>query len=380
MQGGQLFTSDPFQRGHRNWALRPDDEGYDKIDPVIKFLEARHVRSVEGEINLKELACKGDIVAKGEEVELIQPNGDRYQFTPWGFRAMCKRIGAHAQFLKKLPAANVAADLKCLLQDTDGLDSAPANWDKAQQMLTLGTKTKGLKMIRHIASERYGRIWDLDVAVWVKSLMDEFGFSVPPTWDDRPRGLYAGDEDCFFFLQDESKTIEIRRPDGQLETLKRGIMVGNSEVGKATFSLCSYLMQEVCGNHIVWGAQDVHTLETRHVGEAMKRATEVIMPQVSVYLNSSPQAEQDMLTKAMRVRVAEDGQEAVRILRTKGITKTEAMEAVFLAKTHETNEGLDPLSYMAIVNGLTLQARALNNGDARTKLEAKASKLLPMAA
>lgn len=380
MLGGQLFTTDPFQRGHRNWALRDDDEGFDQIDPVIDILKERHARSVEGEINLKELACRGDIVAKGEEVELIQPNGDRFQFTPWGFRAMCKRIGAHAQFLKKLPAANVAADLKVLLRDTDGLEDGPANWDQDQQMLTLATETTGLRTIRHIASQRYGRIWCLEVAQWIKSIMDEFGFTVPPTWDDRPRGLYVGDEDSFFFLQDESKTLEVRRPDGKLETLKRGIMAWNSEVGKATFGLCSYLMQEVCGNHIVHGAKDIQTMETRHVGNAMERATATLMPQANIYLNSSPQAEQDMLTRAMNVRIAEDGREVVRILRTKGITKTEAMEAVSLAKLHETNEGLDPLSVMAVVNGLTLMARTINNGDARSALETKASKLFDLAA
>lgn len=377
----QLFTTEAFQRGHRNWAERPTDEGFDTIEPVIEKLRARHGRSLEGSINLKNLAHDGDIVAHGEEIELIQPNGERYHLTPWGFRALCKRIGAHTEFLKKLPAENVAADLKVLLRDTNGLEDGPSNWDQDQQMLTLGTTEKGLRLIRHIASERYGRIWDLDVMLFVQRIMDEYGFTVPPTWDTRPRGLYVGDQDCFAFLQDESKVIELTRPDGTKEGLKRGLMIWNSEVGKRTFGLCSYLYQMICGNHIVWGAQNIQTLETRHVGDALVRATQELMPQANAYLNSSTETEMELLNRAMRVQVAPDGKEAIRVLRAKGgFTKTIAEDAMVLAKTHETNVGLDPLSYMAVVNGLTLIARDEANGDARNLLETRASAFLRMAA
>ena len=376
MNGGQLFTSDAFQQGHRNWALRPDDEGFDDINPLISKLETRKALSHEMELNFPAIAQHGSIVANEGEVELIQPSGQRFQFTPWGFRALCKRIGAHTEFLKKLPAENVAADLSVLLNDRNGLEGGPASWDKDQKVLTV-RESSGLHRIRHIGSERYGRIYDIDVATWVKShLMERFGFTVPPTWDDRPRGLYAGDEDVFFFLQDETKAIEVKRPDGKTEVLKRGLMAWNSEVGKKTFGLCSFLYQMICGNHIIWGAEQVSTMETRHVGNAMERATVDIMPGVSAYLESGTSKETDLLTKAMRVRVAENGPEAVRILRTKDFSKGVAMDAVVLAATDPTNEGLDPLSYMAIVNGLTLKARAIVNGDARTALELKATNLL----
>ena len=61
----QLFTTDAFQRGHRNWAERPDDEGFDKIEPLIAKLEHRFARSQEGTINLKAVARDGDIIANG---------------------------------------------------------------------------------------------------------------------------------------------------------------------------------------------------------------------------------------------------------------------------------------------------------------------------
>ncbi len=376
----QLFTTDKFQRGHRNWAERPDDEGFDKIEPLISKLEQRFARSREGTINLKTLARDGDIVAEGDEVELIQPNGDRFRFTKRGFKSLCKRVGAHTEFLTKLPAKNVASDLKHLLQARDGLEDGPKNWDQDQQMLSLGTGEKDLRLVRHIASERYGRIWDVDVAKWVQQMMETHGLTVPPTWDNRPRGLYAGDEDVFFFLTDDEKVIEVKRPDGTMESLKRGLMVWNSEVGKKTFGLCSYLFQMICGNHIVWGPQNVQTIETRHVGEALQRATDDLMPQAVAFLESGTDEETKLLSKAMRVQVGPDGKEAIRVLRAFGFIKTVAEDAVVLAKTDATNAGLDPLSYMAVVNGLTLLARNESNGDARSVLESKAATFLQQAA
>jgi hypothetical protein len=377
----QLFTTEAFQKGHRNWALRPDDEGFDRIDPVIAKLQDRHARSRETEINLPRLAREGDIVATGsDEIRLIQPDGQEFEFTPWGFRALCKKVGAHTEFLKKLPAANVASDLKYLLRDTDARNSQiddDGNWEDDQKVLLLGTEQKGLAKIRHLGSMRYGRIWDLQVAEWVKGIMERYGFSVPPTFDSRPRGLYVGDQDCFFFLGNDERTIEVQRPDGRTETMKRGLMVWNSEVGKRTFGLCTYLYQMICGNHIVWGAENVQTLQTRHVGNALERATEDLIPSVQGYLDSGTGTEIDMLTRAMHTRIAEERPEAVRILRTKGFTKGIATDAMVKAATDPTNAGLDPLSWMAAVNGLTLIARDMPNADARNALEQKASGLLP---
>jgi hypothetical protein len=373
----QIFDNDPFQRGHRNWALRPDDERFNMIDPLVTKLEQRKALTREcNDFNLHSLAEHGQVIAQGNEVELLSPSGQRYQFSPWGFRALCKQVGAHTEFLKKLPAENVAADLQVLLTERNLESLERESWTEDKKALLL-KKDDDVQVIRHLGSQRYGRILDLDVAYWVRDrLIGDLGFTVPPTWDSKPAGLYAGDEDVFFFLQDETKAIEVRRPDGKMETLKRGVMAWNSEVGKKTFGLCSYLYQMICGNHIVWGAEEIHTLETRHVGNALERATKDIMPEVKKYLESGTSKQTDLLTKAMNTRLAEKPDEAVRVLRTKGFTKETSSDAVTLAATDPNNEGLDPLSVMAIVNGFTATARDITNADARTALETKATGLL----
>lgn len=365
---------------HRQWADRPADEGFNAFPPLLDKLQSRYDLSSTVTLNLPEIATEGEINAdlEADEVELINPTGERFRFTPWGFRSLCRKVGAHAEFLRKLPAQNVAADLQVLLsgkaaQYEDDADEG-GNWTEDQQVLTL-RDPEGIRRVRHIGSSRYGRIWDLDVAKWAAGVQDQYSLTVPPAISATPRGLYAGDQDCFFFMVSEN-AVEVKRPDGTPESLGRGIMVWNSEVGKRTFGLCTFLYQYICGNHIVWGAQDVQTLETRHVGEAFQRATADLMPGVAGYLNSSSQGEADLLNLAMRTRISDSPLEAVRLLRTKGLSKGVAQDVVTLANTDPTNLGLDPLSWMAIVNGVTLKARDLPNGDARTVLQAKGAGFL----
>ena len=72
-------------------------------------------------------------------------------------------------------------------------------------------------------------------------------------------GLYASDRDVFMFLIDEDHPIEVRN-----ERLSRGLFIWNSEVGKSSFGLTTFLYRYVCGNHIVWGAENVKEIRIRH--------------------------------------------------------------------------------------------------------------------
>jgi hypothetical protein len=49
-------------------------------------------------------------------------------------------------------------------------------------------------------------------------------------------------------------------------------------VGAASFGLMTFLFRAVCGNHIVWGAEDVKALKIRHNGLAPERFVEQARP------------------------------------------------------------------------------------------------------
>ena len=80
--------------------------------------------------------------------------------------------------------------------------------------------------------------------------------------------------------------------DGNGGSLMRGIFVRNSEVGDAALSVTFFLMQAVCGNHIVWNATGVHEIRVRHIGEGtMARAFRGFEAELRRYHDAAPEEE-----------------------------------------------------------------------------------------
>ena len=370
------------------WANTPDDQRFGNIDALIADVKDRHQNSFEREgIIFPDVQ---EVTHQDDDPVLVTQDGERFRFSNHGFVKLCRTLGASAETMAKLPAENVAQDLTYLLQnrdanmaqmqDLEAREKAEATWAKPRKILALNTAAGQLPMIRHIGSERYGRIYDLDVALWAKGIMTDHGFTVPPSKYKENSGLYAGDESVFIMLQDLSKSIEVKRPGGGMEQLTRGIMVWNSEVGEKTFGFMGFLCQMICDNHIVWGAENVIKTETRHVGNAFERAADQLLPQVTAYLEKDTREETDLIFSAMNNRIAAKPDEALTFLRGKGFTKKVAQEALVRARIDPDNEGLEPLSFLAVVNGLTSQARDMSGAMERTDLERRARGILELVA
>ena len=146
--------------------------------------------------------------------------------------------------------------------------------------------------LRAVTKPRYARIWDLDVVRAIKPALD-LGWRVPPArpcpddprarpatkedileqgdfWGSikegdmiAPAGVYRGDRDSFIFLVNPERTVD----DGGAG-LMRGVFVQNSEVGKSSFRISTFLLENVCSNHIVWGASEFRELKLVHKGRA----------------------------------------------------------------------------------------------------------------
>ena len=69
--------------------------------------------------------------------------------------------------------------------------------------------------------------------------------------------LYASDHDMFAFIASANTVNEPGNPDG----LRRGLVVANSEVGASTLMVLRFLYREMCGNHIIWGAEERDRVE-----------------------------------------------------------------------------------------------------------------------
>ena len=115
-----------------------------------------------------------------------------------------------------------------------------------------------------------------------------------------PAGLYASDRDMFVFMVNEKNPIE----DGRGNRLSRGFFCWNSEVGDKSFGLMMFLYAHVCGNHIVWGADDVREVRIRHVGSANRRAWWEIRRTLSEAVDRSAEEEEGRIRTAQSYRIA----------------------------------------------------------------------------
>src|SRR5262249_10297140 len=162
---------------------------------------------------------------------------------------------------------------------------------------------------------------------------------------------------------------------GERDQLHRGFFCWNSEVGSATFGLTTFLFRWVCGNHIIWGAEDVKTLKIRHTGQAPGRFAQEVQPALLSYVNASAQQTEATIKQAKALLLPEKREERISWLMAHGFTKAETQGGLAAA---EREEG-DGRTLWQVVNGLTAHAREYAYLDARVDLERRAGKLMHLA-
>lgn len=200
-------------------------------------------------------------------------------------------------------------------------------------------------VLRAFTGEGYARIWHDDIVEQCSILVDHNGWRVPParpcntdasrvrkaTEQDiidygndgfgglsvrvgdeiGPAGLYFGPSTpelfVFLVLVDQNKTLEV--PGGR--ALNRFVMLSNSEVGDRSFTVTGGMFDAVCGNHIIWGAQDVWEVKLRHVGQAVERAAEALEVKVFEYQEKDLSEDMERVEKARTFLLGEDKETVV---------------------------------------------------------------------
>ena len=376
------------------WANRPDDERFGSLGELAAFCEASRAGSRAATVDPRRLRLSPG--ADGREI-LVGYNGDpSARFSHWSFGQLARLVGAPSEYLSRLPAPLAIDNLR------HGLEPRAAEVGDLR-MLAYGGNGQA-PLIRAWTSERYTRIWNADVTRRLTRLSESGGWRVAPARPARPgqagtrpatgedvlnagafnlsvnvgdliapAGLYAGDRDMFVFLVDPSRPIS----DGAGHPLYRGFFCWNSEVGAATFGLLTFLWAHVCGNHIVWGAQQVREVNIRHVGQADGKAWSQLAVAVREYADSSA-GEDERRIKSARELVL-------------GRTKDEVLDAVFgmrlglsraalgsgweLGSRYAVTDG-DPRTAWGLANGLTRYSQTLVYAGARVDVDRAAGALL----
>lgn len=353
------------------WASRPDDERFLSLELLAAAVKGRAERSaVEVQPNLQ---MQTAAAADGKGLLLSTVRGDGATPSHWAFGQLCSIAEAPAAWCRRVHpqmaalAVNYGLQFLTEREDTMILYRDPGNG--------------AAPMVAAFTSPSYGRIWDHQVVEAVQRVNADGRWKVPAAsyatqQPKRATTLYASDRDVFIFLVDPDHPVEVKRPDGSTETLFRGFYVWNSEVGKATFGLTTFLYRYVCDNRIIWGAEDVQELRIRHTSGGPERFAMEGARMLAAYAERSGKVEAERISRAMAFEVGRTDEDVSTWLRRQDFTLSEARAAIESAKREEG----EARTLWALVNGGTALARGIEHADARIATEQRWSKLLRAAA
>lgn len=372
-----------LMQAHNEWSSRPSDERFGNLNDMHSMLADRRHHSHDGRFNLQDANFNLDD-KKG--VSITNEVGNTVQMTHWAMSQLCIKLGIPKDFLAKVSPHIAESILKDRLHIALNEDTMEAR----QRMLTV--RRDGDMIVRGLHGDRYERLWDSTVTDAIAAHLPK-GWRNPVAFKDGvwgaelvPSGLYAGDRDMFAFFIDggdwADKPVGTFDVDG--EEFNRGFFTWNSEVGAKSFGWTSFMFRVVCGNNIVWGANNVTTTRSRHSGGANKtlQGFRTYMDQLD-HANT-PDEFAEAVRKArstitMPVRagsIDEDREYAIGRL-TPRIAKGDVINGLELAITEaqKENRPIDGSNWFWL-QGLTAVARSKKNADEKSKLETTAGEIL----
>lgn len=343
---------------HKQWATRPPDERFRDLDGLLRFTGNRKCTSIE---DIRQLRSTRVYASLGGALNLNghQPHA---MLTNWSFGQLCSCIGAPAGYLRTLSADVASQCLEYGLRRTA----------EECKILTRRESSRGQDSVNLAAAftgPAYGRIWDFDVVSEIVEAIRGLNWHTPPSYEKRVSGLYASDRDMFVFLINDENPIEVENV-----KLSRGFFCWNSETGSAAFGLTTFLYNHVCGNHIVWGAEEVEDLKIIHRNRAPNRFYREAIPTLNKFVENKVNKEsvEEMVVRATHQKIGASLDDVSQRFKSQPFTRNE----IETAWTMSLAEGDDPTTLWGMVQGLTAQARGFRHTDARVNLERRAGNLL----
>lgn len=382
----------------RQWAERPDDERFASVHDFASWAQRKQESSAETDpIDARKLRFEAD---RGE-VQIVGPSGHAARLTSHAFEQECRALSAPADFLRGIDATTVASVLN---------QQRAKSSDGRSRVLLMNRGAGGDLLVRGATSERYARIWDTEVTDFVQRLAD-LGWVVPPARPARPgqrgtrpatredlsaldkigagggqkvcvgdpiapAGLYGSMHDSFAFLIDPTTPID----DGKGGVLWRGIWIRNSEVGGISLELTAFAFDGVCGNHIVWGADEVVRLTVRHVGSASDRFA-TAKNALRAWAKSDTSMEKNLLAMSTAHVLGESKEDVAKIVsKAVVIPQSTVLDAIECAEQNPWDlRGSSPLSAWGLSAGMTRLSQRQAHADSRAKIDRAAGKVLRMA-
>jgi len=363
-------------KASNQWASRPADERFPSIEAMHSFCAGE--RALCGAATLEDKSLHAEAV---DGAVLLNGKTSKAMLTNWAFGQLANRADAPAAYLRTLPATLAADCLNNGLKASTGTSRLliqRAGLDAPSLTAQMISGVQAVPTIRAITSDRYDRIWNSDITARLVELKNNgTGWQEAPAAFDGSRGQYAGDRDCFSFFVDNDRRIFEKKAGG----MSRGFFAWNSEVGSSVFGFMTFLYSYICGNHMVWNAENVSELRVRHVGDAASRAFGQLKGKLISYANNSAATDELKIQRAMDYNLGTDKAsvlDAIFSMSKLGLPQKTAERAYAIAEEHSEWYG-SPRSAWGYSNGLTEIARDLPNAGDRVAMERIASKIVELA-
>lgn len=404
------MVSTNLMAASNQWASRPADQRFWSLADMFRQAKLWRDRSEEIDLPANFFRVTSDRNDFGGEVMLAArdvgrkiPVADSHtlRLSHFSFGRLCHSLHAPAEYLRTMPAP-IAADC---------LEHSRAHGEGITDRTVLVTMPNGDgqdPLLRTMTSDKYERIWNVDV-IRRASQLQERGWRVPPArvpWggcegietriatdsdvidfpgangsalavkvgdEIAPSGLYASDHDCFLFMVNPDITMD----DGHGNVLMRGFFLSNNEVGTGSIWLMAFWLSVVCGNHIVWGAHGVVSVKIAHRGRALDKWRDATR-QLEAWSNRSLAPDLEFMRNAQKFSLGDNEDEVVDFAFKKakvGATKQVLVEAYRTAKQQDAVHG-DPNTAWGLANGMTQVSQRVTYGDSRSRIDKAAGALL----
>jgi hypothetical protein len=378
------------------WSSRPADQRFWSLKEMFDACQAHRDSSRTATVPFRSLRVQP---GNGANLELVGQSGQSALITHYSFGQLCGQVGAPADYLRRLPAAMAAQNLNHGLAQLDAGDDANLLFHR-----------NGSLVLRAATTDSYSRLWNSDVCRALAPFLRE-GWRVPPARPvskDAPRarkateadvlyaragggglainvgdmiapaGLYASDRDMFAFLVRDDRRID----DGTEGGLGRGFFLSNSEVGDAAVKLTSFLYRYVCGNHIVWGAQQVTEWRYNHVGDIQAKFGEMLA-EVRRLADLGAAQDEAVIANARKLRLGATLDDVTNVLysRLRGDVSQKNMRAALAVAvtSAEQDATLDPFTVWGVVQGFTSYSQRLSYAGDRNAMDRAAGTLMALA-
>jgi len=390
----ELFTAS------NQWATRPADERFWTVQDAHQVCLDYRQSAEELVVPYRDLRVEADDTDLRVQAPQFGWNGvPQPVIGNYAFEQLCQRgtPTAPPKFLRSLKPTLAAQVLNSTIKARG--ESNEKTEDNAHLLMH---KNNGQTLLRASLSEHYSRVWNSDIFARLLELPG--GWRVPPArpapnGDPRarrateadvldgkgflsvnvgdmiaPAGVYASDHDMFVFMVNEERTVD--------SNLKRGFFVWNGEVGDRSFGMTTFLYNDVCGNHIVWGASGVREIRVSHIKSSkIGKVFADIQVTLTQFADESVSDDRAQIASAKNMVLGIDKKTIVDSLFDFVVQKRLMLPKAMIDAGYQVAEQREdrygpPNTMWAVANGITEYSQTIPFADKRNQVDRAVGRLL----